>query len=81
MAGFWYFPKYFDTSLQRHARWFMTQELKSLEDMLPSTVKPDFEKPFWAKEWLDTIAHASADATLAPSATQAYSEEAVSTTA
>lgn len=82
MAGFWYFPKYFDTSLQRHARWFMTQELKGLDvtAMLPSTVKPDFESPFWAKKWLATIAHGSADATLAPSATQAHSEEAVSTT-
>jgi hypothetical protein len=82
MAGFWYFPKYFDTTLQKHALWFMKQELKRLDvaDMLPSTENPDFENSSWAKKRFEAVSRETEAAKLSNLVEEATDKETVAIT-
>ena len=58
MAGFWFFPKFFEYPLRYLALRFMKRELKRLDvsNMLRPTEQPDFGDTFWAKVRFETIA-------------------------
>ena len=57
MAGFWFFPKFFEYPLRYHASWFMKRDLKRLDvsNMLQPTEQPDFDNASWAKVRFETI--------------------------